>query len=207
MTVHPICVLPQDQEVLRAKAKKVRSIDPSIRRLVDDMMESMHAAEGVGIAASQIGVSLRVIVIGIPDEEPFALINPQIVKISGERRILEGCLSVPGYRGEITRALKVVAKGLNLDGKEMRLHAEDDLLAQALQHEIDHVNGTIYIDHLQSPDDLFRLEDLERAEHEHDDDHDTHAPSDPADADGPAPTGSAPAMPPSAGTASVGAAG
>ena len=72
MTVHPICVLPQDQEVLRAKAKKVRTIDPSIHRLVDDMMESMYAAEGVGIAAPQIGVSLRVIVIGIPDEEPFA---------------------------------------------------------------------------------------------------------------------------------------
>ena len=189
MTALPICVLPQDQEVLRAKAKKVRTIDPSIRRLVDDMLESMHAAEGVGIAAPQIGVSLRVIVIGIPDQEPFALINPQIVKTSGERRILEGCLSVPGYRGEITRALKVVAKGLDLDGKEVRLRAEDDLLAQALQHEIDHINGTIYIDHLQSPDDLFRIEDLERAEREHA--AETGHPSEYADADSPPPADAA----------------
>lgn len=163
MTVHPIRLLPQDEAVLRGKAKRVRRIDASILRLIEDMTESMYAAEGVGIAAPQIGVGLRVIVIGLPEEEPFALINPEIVRLSGERRLLEGCLSVPGYRGEITRAVKVVAKGLTPEGKEIRVRGDDNLMAQALQHEIDHVNGTIYIDHLASPDDLHTLEELERA--------------------------------------------
>ena len=166
MTVRPICVLPTDEAVLRRKANKVHRIDDSIHTLIDDMIESMYAAHGVGIAAPQIGVSLRVVVLGLPDEEPVALINPEIVKRSGERRIFEGCLSVPGYRGEITRSLKVLAKGLDRHGKEIRIKAEDELLAQVLEHEIDHIHGTIYIDHLASPDDLYPIEDLEAEEGE-----------------------------------------
>lgn len=167
MTVLPVRVLPADAAVLRRKANKVSRIDRSIQTLIDDMIESMYAAEGVGIAAPQVGVSLRVIVIGLPDEEhPFALINPEIVKRSGQRRILEGCLSVPGYRGEVERAVKVLAKGLNREGQETRVRAEDDLLAQALEHEIDHINGTIYIDHLESKDDLYTLDELARDDDE-----------------------------------------
>ncbi|MGH8721285.1 MAG: peptide deformylase, partial [Burkholderiales bacterium] len=94
MTVHPIRLLPNP--VLRRKANRVPEIDVSIQRLIEDMIESMYAANGVGLAAPQIGVSLRVVVIGMPEEEPFALINPEIVKRSGERTVDEGCLSLPG---------------------------------------------------------------------------------------------------------------
>jgi peptide deformylase len=137
----------------------VRRVDDSIRRLVDDMIESMTAAQGVGLAAPQIGVGLRIIVIGLPEEEPFALINPSVARRSGERRLeAEGCLSVPGYRGVITRSLRVTVKGLDIDGHQIRVKAEDDLLAQALEHEVDHVNGILYVDRLDSPDDLVKLD-------------------------------------------------
>lgn len=159
MTVRPITVIPQDAAVLRARAKRVPGIDASLRRLVEDMIDSMYAANGVGLAAPQIGVSLRVVVIGIPGEPPFALLNPEIVKRSGERPLLEGCLSVPGYRGEVTRSTRVVAKALGLNGREIRIRAENDLLAQALEHEINHINGILYIDQVQEPESLVRLAD------------------------------------------------
>jgi peptide deformylase len=147
--------------VLGQRAKRVTKIDGSIQRLIDEMIDSMYAAEGVGLAAPQIGVSLRVIVIGLPDEEPFALINPEIVKRSGQRQVIEGCLSVPGYRAELTRSLAVVARGLDRHGKPMRIKGRDDLLAQAVEHEIDHINGVLYVDHL---DNLDRLEKIEPEE-------------------------------------------
>ncbi len=156
MTVHEIRVL--GDPVLREKAKRVPRIDASIRRLIQDMLESMRAANGVGLAAPQIGVSLKIIVIGLPDEEPFAVINPEIVKRSGERTLEEGCLSVPGYRAELTRSVTVVAKGLDEGGKPIRIKAKDDLLTQALEHEIDHINGVLYIDHLSSLDALVEVE-------------------------------------------------
>jgi len=159
MTVYPIKYLPEP--VLRQKAKRVPGNpqnDASLQRLIDDMIESMYAANGVGLAAPQIGISLRLVVIGIPDEEPFALINPEIVKVSGERELDEGCLSVPGYRGVIKRHRVVTAKGLDREGKAVRIKARDNLLAQALEHEIDHINGIVYIDHLDSLDDLEKLE-------------------------------------------------
>jgi peptide deformylase len=118
----------------------------------------MYAAKGVGLAAPQIGISLRLVVIGLPDEQPFALINPEIVKVSGERVLDEGCLSVPGYHADVLRHRIVVAKGLNREGKEVRFKARDNLLAQALEHEIDHVNGILYIDHLDSLDELKKLQ-------------------------------------------------
>src|SRR6185295_2999461 len=156
MAVLPIRYLPDP--VLREKAKRVPRIDASIHKLIADMIESMYAANGVGLAAPQIGVSLRVIVIGMPEEEPFALINPEIVKVSGERIVDEGCLSVPGYRAELTRHKITLAKGLTPEGKEIRIKAKDDLLAQALEHEIDHINGILYIDHLPSLDALEKVE-------------------------------------------------
>jgi peptide deformylase len=157
MTIHPITYVPEP--VLREKTKRVPSIDRSIHRLIEDMIDSMNEAGGVGLAAPQIGVSLRVIVIGIPDEEPFALINPEIVKRSGHRLVPEGCLSIPGYRvEEMPRSTTVVARGLDPSGKEVRIKAKDDLLAQALEHEIDHINGVLYIDHLPSLDVLVKIE-------------------------------------------------
>jgi len=156
MAILPIRYLPDP--VLREKAKRVPRIDASIHRLIEDMIESMYAASGVGLAAPQIGVSLRVIVIGMPEEEPFALINPEIVKVTGERSVDEGCLSVPGYRAEVIRHKTTIAKGLTPEGKEIRIKAKDDLLAQALEHEIDHINGILYIDHLPSLDALEKVE-------------------------------------------------
>ncbi|MDO8614098.1 MAG: peptide deformylase [Dehalococcoidia bacterium] len=157
MTVHDIRFL--GDPVLREKAKRVPTIDASIHRLIEDMMDSMRAANGVGLAAPQIGVSLRLIVIGLPDEEPFALINPEIVKRSGQRTVEEGCLSVPGYRTEnLTRSVTVIARGLDPSGRQVRVKGKDDLLAQVLEHEIDHLNGILYIDHLPSLDALFKIE-------------------------------------------------
>ncbi len=158
--------------ILRQKAKKVRTIDESIHKLIDDMIETMRDAPGVGLAANQVGVLLRVIVIEVPEEqdeavdsdEPaarqlYTLINPQIVKRSGERRLDEGCLSVPGYKAVTPRSVTVTVKGLNREGTEVRIKAEDNILAEALEHEIDHLNGILYIDHLESMDELVKLED------------------------------------------------
>ena len=162
MAVRPIRIL--GDPVLRRKAKRVPKIDASIHKLIETMIDSMRAANGVGLAAPQIGVSLRVIVIGLPDEEPFALINPEIVKRSGERRVEEGCLSVPGYRADLSRSVTVVVKGLDEQGHPVRIKARDDLLAQALEHEIDHVNGILYIDRLPSLDVLVKVEPQETDE-------------------------------------------
>lgn len=161
MTVRPMSTLPADEAVLRAVAKKVKRIDDSIYALVEDMIDSMRAANGVGLAAPQIGVSLKVVVIEMPAASPFVMINPEIVKRSGARRITEGCLSVPGYLGEVIRSTRVTAKGMSLDGKEIRIRAEDDVLAQALEHEINHINGIVYIDQVVSPDRLWSREELE----------------------------------------------
>jgi len=151
----------------------VARIDSSIRRLVVDMVDSMIAAKGVGIAAPQIGVPLRVVVLGIPGREPFALINPEVVRRTGERKVTEGCLSVPGYRGEITRSLSVVVRALDEKGRQTRIKAsaktedeEEALLAQALEHEVDHINGILYIDHLASLDELVKIEPEEEAPEE-----------------------------------------
>jgi len=155
MAVVPIRVLPDP--VLRQKAKRVRNIDSSIKKLIEDMRETMHATGGVGLAAPQIGVSLRVIVVGIPGEEDMVLINPEVVRRKGERLLNEGCLSVPGYFGEVKRAESVTVKGLDLNGKEIRIKATG-LLAEVLEHEIDHLNGVVYIDHLESMDKLRKIE-------------------------------------------------
>jgi peptide deformylase len=156
MAVLPIRTLPDP--VLRQKAKRVRTIDGSIKKLVADMRETLHADPGrVGLAAPQVGVSLRIAVIGIPDEEDIILINPEIVRRKGMRAVTEGCLSVPGYFGQINRAEAVTAKARDLSGKEIRIKAEE-LLAQALEHEIDHLNGVVYVDHLESMDELRKIE-------------------------------------------------
>jgi peptide deformylase len=146
--------------VLREAARRVRTIDNSIKRLIEDMWETMYDAPGVGLAAPQIGIPLKVIVIDTGEVEPIALVNPEIVKRSGERRLDEGCLSVPGFRGELTRSIKVTARGIDpATGKEVRVKAENNVFAQALEHEIDHVNGILYIDYLSGPEALIPLTD------------------------------------------------
>ncbi len=155
MAIIPIRIAPDP--VLRQKSKRVRSIDGSIRKLISNMLETMHSVSGVGLAAPQVGVPLRVIVIGIPEEEDIALVNPAVVRRKGERLINEGCLSIPGYVGEVKRAESVTIKGRDPNGKEIRIKA-DGLLAQALEHEIDHLNGVLYIDYLESMDKLRKIE-------------------------------------------------
>ena len=146
--------------VLREPAKKVPLIDSSVLRLIDDMIDTMRAVNGVGLAAPQVGVSLRVAVIEVPGEDVITLINPEIVKKKGERLIEEGCLSVPGYQGDVKRAVTVKVKARNRDGHEIRITATDDVLAQALEHELDHLEGRLYTDLLESPESLWRTETM-----------------------------------------------
>jgi len=142
--------------VLRRKAKKVTRIDGTVQNLINDMIDTMRANQGVGLAAPQVGVSLRIAVIEIPGEEVITLINPEMVKREGERDVAEACLSLPGYAGEIKRAVTVRVKAQNREGKWFRLKGEG-LLAQALEHEIDHLNGVLYSDHVESPDRLQKV--------------------------------------------------
>jgi len=155
MTLRQIRVVPD--EILYQKAKKVPGVDASIQKLIDDMIETMQQACGVGLAAPQVGVSLRVITLQMPEQEPFGIINPEVVKCSGERMVVEGCLSIPGYQGELKRSEKVTVKGLDRNGCKLRIKATE-LLAQALEHEIDHLNGVLYIDLIESEDKLYKIE-------------------------------------------------
>ena len=154
MTDLPIVALGNG--VLRNKARKVSRIDDSIRALVKDMIETMREAPGVGLAAPQIGVPLQVAVVETEKDEVYVLVNPEIVKLEGEHLLDEGCLSVPGYWGKVKRAEKVTVKARDAHGKEVRINAAEGLLGQALQHEIDHLNGMVYVDRLESLDDLQR---------------------------------------------------
>jgi len=161
MAVLQIRTLPDP--VLRQKAKRVTKIDDSIQKLIDDMIDTLHAEPNrAGLAAPQVGVLLRVAVIEVPEQELITLINPEIVKKEGERIVQEGCLSVPGYFGEIKRAVTVKVKAQNRYGKQFRLKAQG-LLAQALEQEIEHLDGTLYIDHLESPEKLFEIEAVQEA--------------------------------------------
>jgi peptide deformylase len=156
MAVLPIRTLPDP--ILRRKTKHVSAIDKSVKKLIADMRETLHADAGrVGLAAPQVGVSLRVTVICLPEEEDIILINPEVVRRKGQRLVSEGCLSIPGYVGQLFRAESVTAKGLDLNGKPIRIKAEG-LLSQALEHETDHLNGVLYIDHMESTDTLRKIE-------------------------------------------------
>jgi len=154
MSVRKIRILPDP--VLRQKAKKVSKIDESIQRLIDDMIETMRAAPGVGLAANQIGVPLKIAVIEIPGEEVIVLVNPEIIKREDERIIVEACLSVPGYQGEVNRSVRVKVKARDRQGHDIRIKGEE-LLAQALEHEIDHLNGILYVDKVE-PEKLHKIE-------------------------------------------------
>lgn len=151
-------ILTMDYPVLRAKAKKVSRFDPWLERLVQDLWETMHDAPGVGLAAPQIGESVRVLVAEYTDESrnehhKVALVNPEIVKASDEEEMgTEGCLSIPGYVGDnVPRALAVSVKARDPKGKEIRVKAEG-WWARILQHEIDHLNGVLYIDLIDPKD-------------------------------------------------------
>ncbi|MBA2265598.1 MAG: peptide deformylase [Chloroflexi bacterium] len=150
-------ILPAGEPILRERTKRVSTFDASLHRLLDDMLETMRAAPGVGLAANQIGIPLQVAIIEI-DERITELVNPQIIKVSGEQVDWEGCLSIPGYVAEVVRHDKVAVKARDRHGREFRVKGTD-LFSRALQHEIDHLNGNLYIDHLETVDELVRVGD------------------------------------------------
>ena len=163
MAVRPI--LNFDQPVLREKAKRVGRVDTSIQRLIDDLVETMLAAPGAGLAAPQIGVPLRVCVVKGDDNQIWALVNPEVVKHDGVQVGYEGCLSYPGWVGEVARYETVVVKGRSRRGKEVRIKSSG-FTARAFQHEIDHLDGVLFTDRLTNIDTLKRIEELEADQQE-----------------------------------------
>ena len=162
MAIRPI--LTAEEPILRQRAKKVTQFDASLHRLLDDMLETMRDAPGVGLAANQVGVPLQAAVIEL-EGKVTELMNPEIVKASGEIVDWEGCLSIPGFIAEVRRHGKVTVKARDRHGKEFRVKGEE-LFARALQHEIDHLNGVLYIDYLDSLEELVRLSQHSEVEEE-----------------------------------------
>ncbi len=131
--------------VLRKKAKDIQEITPAILRLLEDMAETMDAANGVGLAAPQVGIAKRIVLVKIGENELLELINPVILKQSGDEVDVEGCLSFPGLYGEVARATEVAVEALDRQGKKKTIKGTG-LLARALQHEIDHLEGVLFVD-------------------------------------------------------------
>jgi peptide deformylase len=150
MTIKPLIILPDP--VLRQVSKPVDRVDDSLRKLADDMLETMYDAPGIGLAAIQIGLPLRLLVIDLAREDdepaPHVFINPEILDSGDERSVYEeGCLSIPEYYAEVERPASVRVKYVDRDGREQEMMAEG-LMATCLQHEIDHLNGVLFIDHI-----------------------------------------------------------
>ena len=162
--------------ILRAKARVVKRINDDIRTLAADMVETLVDADGAGLAAPQVGILKRVIAINLPDEEPYWLVNPEVTEATGTREVTEGCLSVPGYEGLVTRSVLVHARALDAQGGKWKVTAEE-LLAQVLEHEIDHLNGIMYMDHLAEHEELRAVEEAhdETVPHMHDVTYHVHA--------------------------------
>jgi peptide deformylase len=154
-------ILIADEPVLRERTKRVADFDASLHRLLDDLLETMRDAPGIGLAANQVGVPLQVAVIEI-DGQITELVNPKIVRQSGSVVDWEGCLSIPGFVAEVARSEKVTVKARDRHGKEFRVKG-DELFARALQHEIDHLNGVLYIDYLESLEELVRVSEAPEA--------------------------------------------
>ncbi|MDB4947927.1 MAG: peptide deformylase [Gemmatimonadetes bacterium] len=137
-------------EVLRAKAEEVPGPDPALDALIRDMFETMYDAGGIGLAAPQVGISKRLIVVDVnePEHRPFALLNPRVVETGDEtEKMEEGCLSIPGVSGVVERPSRVVVEGTDPDGKPVRIEAAE-MLGRCLLHEIDHLDGVLFIDRL-----------------------------------------------------------
>lgn len=150
---------------LRERSRPVQTITPEVKQLIEDMVETMHDSDGIGLAAVQVGELVRIIVVELPEDEEvwgsglrYTVINPEIVKASSETETgTEGCLSVPGYAGEVERSTEVLIRGLDPHGSKFRLRPKG-FLARVFQHEIDHMNGILYIDRLVEPDRIWRVQ-------------------------------------------------
>lgn len=150
MTIKPLIILPDP--ILRQVSSPIETIDSEVKKLADDMLETMYDAPGIGLAAIQIGVARRMLVLDVAkdgeDKQPLVFINPEIVAATDARSVYEeGCLSIPDYYAEVERPAGITVKHLDRDGKEQLTEA-DGLLATCLQHEIDHLNGVLFIDHI-----------------------------------------------------------
>ncbi len=174
MTVRPIVVY--DDPLLRQESRRVRRVRPAVRRLIDDMVETMRAADGIGLAAIQVGVPERVVVVEAPEENEkdegenekdegesegreswklYAIVNPKLTRKSREMEDgIEGCLSIPGLVGEVTRHQAVIVEGVDGRGQAVRIRAKG-LLARVFQHEIDHCDGVLFIDHIDDPEKIW----------------------------------------------------
>lgn len=135
-------------EILRKRSREVSKIDDKIKTLLDDMVETMYKEDGIGLAAPQIGVLKRLVVIDLGDKEVYKMVNPEIIKASGKQTDQEGCLSVPEIKGNVARPKYVTVKYMDENGNEIVLDAED-VLARCICHEIDHLNGVLFIDKME----------------------------------------------------------
>jgi len=171
MPVHSIVF--SDNPLLRERSRHVRRVSPTTQQLIDDMVETMHAANGIGLAAIQVGVPERVIVVQLPPDpeqdaegeqnpdsgELYVVLNPELARKSREMEEgIEGCLSVPGWVGEVSRHEGITVKGLDRQGQRVRIKAEG-LLARVFQHEIDHCDGILFIDHIEDSDKVWPVEE------------------------------------------------
>ena len=167
-----IKIVTAENPLLRRKSHKVTRFGNSLRKLIDDLYDTLIDAQGLGLAAPQIGVLERIFVIIMPaeydddgnlitPEKRYTLINPEFIRMRGEAEMIEGCLSIPGYRGKVKRATEVTIKGQDIHGKPVRYRAEG-VLAQALQHEYDHLEGILYLDRLEKPENLWLIRDEEQ---------------------------------------------
>jgi peptide deformylase len=147
MALLPILEFPDPR--LRTRAAPVAEVDAGIRKLIDDMFETMYAAPGIGLAATQVNVHKRVLVVDVSEDrsQPLALINPEIIHLEGVEETEEGCLSVPGIYDKVTRAEKIRIRTLDRSGKQLEIEA-DGLLAVCIQHEMDHLEGKLFVDYL-----------------------------------------------------------
>ena len=153
MTILPIRLFPDP--ILRQKTKEIEEINKEIIEFGYNMLETMQSAKGVGLAAPQVGKLIKLITIQIPEEDPMIIINPKIDKAVGTRNVEEGCLSVPGFTGLIERSITIDASYIDINKSNIKLSATE-LLSQAIEHEIDHLNGIVYLDHLKSHENLYK---------------------------------------------------
>ncbi|MEE2620597.1 MAG: peptide deformylase [Chloroflexota bacterium] len=165
MSILPILTFPNS--LLRKKAKPIKIIDNELKDLIVNMTDTLKQAQGVGLAANQVGVLKRLCIIkSSPDEDYKAYINPEILKKTGTRFVNEGCLSFPEYNGIVKRSISITARYLDETGGKIKITA-DELLSQALEHEIDHLNGILFIDHLKEHEKLVK-NGIDDGHHNHD---------------------------------------
>jgi peptide deformylase len=146
-----LTILEFPDERLRKKAQPVQAVDETVKKLIDDMLETMYEAKGIGLAATQVNFHQRIVVVDVSEgkDNPLCLINPEIISQEGEEESEEGCLSVPGFFETVKRAEKIKVKALDREGQPIEIIA-DDLLAVCIQHELDHLEGKLFVDYISS---------------------------------------------------------